>query len=113
MYARTELLTNPYTAEDRYRRMAEHASGDESDIVHWTFEPEQNDPTIDVAAVVAELEGKETTDLSTLYDRVDSVLDDVFADPPAPEAQFQVAFTYEGYRITINQDGSATFLKVD
>ena len=91
----------------------ETSNDDEHGVVHWQFDPDRDDPTIDVAAVVSELEGKESTDLSALYDRVDTVLDEIFADPPSPDAQLQMKFTYEGYRITINQDGSATFLKID
>ena len=91
----------------------ETSSDDEAGIVHWQFDPDQDDPIIDVAAVVAELEGKETTDLSALYDCVDTVLEEIFSNPPSPEAQIQMAFTFEGYRITINQDGSATFLRVE
>ena len=66
-----------------------------------------------MAAVVAELEGKETTQLSALYDQVDSVVEEIFSNPSSPEAQIQMTFTFEGYRISINQDGSATFLRIE
>ena len=69
-------------------------------------------PERDVLGVVAELEDADQTDLSPLYSTIDDVISESFSDPPAPEAQVTVTFTYEGYRITIHQDGSAEFSNV-
>lgn len=62
--------------------------------------------------VIAELEGRESSDLSALYGTIDHVIDRLFSEPPSPEAQAQLEFTYEGYRIVLNQDGHATFMKI-
>ena len=69
-------------------------------------------PEIDIAQIVAELEGKEATDLSALYDTIDHLVEHLFSNPPPIEAQAQLEFTYEGYRILLLQDGMATFLKI-
>ena len=87
-------------------------SPDESGIVHWEFDTDSDDPAVDVAEVIAELENCEGTSLASMYDCIDGTIADLFSNPPAPEAQVQVKFSYEGYRVTINQDGSATFLKI-
>jgi hypothetical protein len=92
--------------------MASAGNEDESGIVHREFDTDGENPSVDVASVIAELEDREVTSLSPMYDCVDDMIDELFSNPPAAEAQMQVEFTYEGYRVTINQDGSATFLKI-
>ena len=82
-------------------------------IVRRTFDTDQDRPAIAVAETVAELEGAETTDLVTMYDHVDHILDHLFSNPPVREAQIQISFSYEGYRITIDQDGRARFVEVE
>ena len=84
--------------------------GDE--IVRRNLDKDVEDPAIAVAEVVAELKGKETVDLSTTYGCVDGVLDHLFSTPPAAEAQMEITFTYEDYRVTVAQDGTAKFVQV-
>ncbi|WP_459190719.1 HalOD1 output domain-containing protein [Halosimplex sp. J119] len=86
---------------------------DQTSIVHREFDTEQDDPASAIAEAVAEMEGCESTDLATMYERVDHVIDHLFSTPPAPEAQIQVEFSYEGYRITVDQDGDARFVRVE
>ncbi|ELZ19918.1 hypothetical protein C475_21509 [Halosimplex carlsbadense 2-9-1] len=90
--------------------MAEAPDGDR--IVHREFDTDRDDPAIAVAEAVADLRGADTSDLSTMYDQVDHMIDHLFSTPPARDAQVQVEFTFEGYRITVDQDGSARFLAV-
>ncbi len=66
-----------------------------------------------IPEVVAELEGISTDELQPLWEVTGDVLDDLFTEPPAPSAQVEVTFSYEGYRITVGQDGSATFVRPD
>lgn len=76
-------------------------------------DPGPNDtPEIDVAKIVAELEGKEATDISALYDTIDHMVEHLYSSPPPINAQAQLEFTFEGYRIVLTQDGAATFMKV-
>lgn len=77
-----------------------------------TFDTDQAQPNVDVTETVAELKGVESDQLSPLYDAIDHVIDNIFSQPPDPEADVEVSFTYEGYRITVNQDGSATFRRL-
>ena len=64
-----------------------------------------------VARTVAELEDVETEELTPLYGCIDHVLEHIFSDPPVPAAEAEVTFSAEGYRITVEQDGSAVFRK--
>jgi hypothetical protein len=80
--------------------------------VHRQFDTEEDDPVFDVVETIAELEGKPMEQLPSLHATVDDILEHVFSEPPAPEAQVEIGFTYAGYRIKLFQDGRATFLKV-
>ncbi|WP_135366521.1 HalOD1 output domain-containing protein [Halosimplex halophilum] len=91
--------------------MAEASDGDK--IVHREFDTDQDDPATAVAETVADLRGEETTDLATMYEQVDHMIDHLFSTPPSKDAQVQVEFTFEGYRITVDQDGTARFVAVD
>lgn len=82
------------------------------DIVHRELDTEGGEPVDQIADVVSELEDSDVDALQPLYRQVDHVLDQVFSDPPAPGAQVEVTFTYEGYRITVEQYGHAQFVKV-
>lgn len=85
----------------------------ESQIIHRELDTDIENPGAEIAEIVQEIEGKETTDLSTIYECVDGVLDHVFSTPPSPRAQMKIEFTYEAYRITVHQDGEATFRKTN
>jgi len=82
-----------------------------SDIVHRELETDVDNPATRVAEAVAEIDDRDITDLTAMYGCVDGVLDNLFSNPPASEAQMEVKFTYETYRITVEQDGAAKFVK--
>lgn len=81
-------------------------------FVFRQFDTEAEEPTIDVAEAIADLKGVQPAELDPLYSTIDHVIENLYSDPPSPEAQVQITFTYEGYRITMHQDGTAKFVKV-
>lgn len=85
---------------------------EEMAAVHHVFDTDQEEPEVDVASVIADLEGRDRTELSALYNTIDDLIQNLFADPPSAEAQAQIAFSYEGYRVILNQDGHATLMKI-
>jgi len=87
-------------------------SSSERRLVHKQFDPTDDDPLFDVVSTVAELEDTDVEALPSFHDSVDGILEHIFTNPPAPEAQVSIEFTYAGYRITLHQDGAATFRKV-
>ncbi|AGB38434.1 HalOD1 output domain-containing protein [Natronococcus occultus] len=91
--------------------MPDRPRGEDGDVVYRTFDVDEADPNVSVARTVAELEDVDTNDLPPLYDCIDHVLEHIFSDPPAPAAETEITFSYEGYRITVEQDGSAVFRK--
>lgn len=80
--------------------MSERSSdqGDDGEMAatHWEFDVDQENPEVNVVEVIAEFEGRESSELSSLYDTIDDVIERLFSDPPSPEAQAQLEFTYEG-----------------
>lgn len=87
--------------------------GDTSEgIVHRQLDTERDEPGAQVVEVIAALESRDQTDLSPLYDTIDHLISELFSNPPAPTAQAKVEFLYEGYRINLYQEGSATFVKL-
>ncbi|WP_136715943.1 HalOD1 output domain-containing protein [Halorientalis salina] len=85
---------------------------DEYTPTHFQFDTSENEPTYIIVETVAELEGVDSDELPSLYDTIDHMADNLYSDPPTAKAQVEMTFTYAGYRITLNQDGSAEFLKI-
>jgi hypothetical protein len=84
----------------------------DDEIVHRTLETDQQEPAAQIATHVADLSGRAPENLTTAYEQIDHVLEHIFSNPPQPEAQVQITFSYEGYRITVEQDGSAQFVEI-
>lgn len=83
----------------------------ESDVVRRELERDGANPAVQVSEVISELEGKEVHEMEAIYDCIDHVLDRIFSDPPQREAEVEVSFSYEGYRVTVEQAGTATFVR--
>jgi hypothetical protein len=81
--------------------------------IHRELDTDAEEPATQVAEIIADIEDTDTTTLPTMYSCVDGVLDHLFSNPPAPEAQMKVEFSYEAYRITVEQGGDATFVRTE
>lgn len=92
--------------------MAEEQGDTSDEIVHRQLDTDRDEPGVQVIEVIAGLEGVATTELSPLYDTIDHLISELFSNPPSPTAQAKVEFLYEGYRINLYQEGSATFVKL-
>jgi hypothetical protein len=89
-------------------------AGNPSDeIIRRELDTGAENPGVEVAEAVADIEGTDPTQIGTIYERVDDTLDRLFSNPPEAEAQMEITFSYEGYRITVTQDGAAEFLKIE
>jgi len=82
-------------------------------IIHRDLDTDAEEPAAEVVRVVADLEGEDPSAISNMWECTDDVLDHLFSNPPSPEAQMQIEFSYEEYRITVEQNGSARFIKTD
>ena len=93
--------------------MSHDSSELDRETVSRSFDPKADDPHMKVIAVISELEDCDPRDCSPLYTTIDDVIDDIYEDPPSPDADVEITFSYEGYRITLRQDGRAEFVPVE
>ena len=83
----------------------------EADVERRKLDTDRGDPAEQIAEIVADLEETDYTQIGTVYRCIDDVLAEIFSTPPAPEARVEVTFSYEGYRITVDQTGHAEFVE--
>ena len=84
----------------------------DSGKIRRELDTDADEPATQIAMAVADIEGKDVDELESMYKTIDHVVDNLFSDPPSPTAQVEVSFSYEGYRIHVDQDGVAEFVKV-
>lgn len=82
-----------------------------TDTVVKQIDTNTEDPGLEIAKAVMEIESKDVDEVSPIYDAMDGLLDDIFENPPPPNSSVVISFTYEGYRVTLHQDGTATFVR--
>lgn len=87
------------------------SDGPENETIRREFDTDGENPAVQVAEAIADLEGKEPIELATIYDCIGGMLDELFSEPPSPETRMKVEFNYERYRITVEQNGRAEFVK--
>ena len=80
-----------------------------SEVVHRELDPERGEPNVQIAEAVADIKEVDAAELQNMYGCIDHTIDHIFSDPPAPDANVEVTFDYEGCRITVEQNGDATF----
>ena len=83
-----------------------------TNVVYADISPNSHTAEYDLLEIIAELEGKEIEDLPSLYTQVDHFVETLFKDPPSPESQMEITFSYAGYRITVTQGGSVKLVPV-
>ncbi|WP_226480182.1 HalOD1 output domain-containing protein [Natrinema amylolyticum] len=81
---------------------------EETVVLRRQLDTERGDTTIQLVEIVAELDDREPTDLAPIYRSVDGLVSDLFGSPPPTHVDANLAFSYHGYRIHVEQDGTAT-----
>ncbi|AGB31835.1 hypothetical protein Natpe_2001 [Natrinema pellirubrum DSM 15624] len=81
------------------------------EVINRELDPDDENPSVQVIEAIMNFEGATSTELPTIYDCIDGTLNELFSNPPAPEAQMEVTFSYHRYRITVEQNGNAKFVK--
>lgn len=84
----------------------------DSGMVHEHITPDAGTAEYDLLEILADLEGKEIDEFPSLYTQVNHFVESLFDDPPAPESQMEIRFSYAGYRITITQRGEVKLVPV-
>jgi len=85
---------------------------DETEAIDWQFDTDQRMPEIAIAEVISRLDGRELIDMTPVHDTIGHLVEALFSEPLSPDSQAVVQFHYEGYRITVDRDGGATFRKL-
>jgi len=85
----------------------------EEEIVRRNLDSSRENPAIQIVEHLAEIEDTDATDLPTIYECIDGILNNLFSNPPDKKAQMQVEFSYATYRITIDQNGTAEFINTE
>lgn len=83
------------------------------DVVCQELDTTRSEPAVEVAEVVASLEDTDQDTLTPVYEQIDHVLAHIFSDPPDSSAQIEITFTYESYRVTVEQNGTAQFVRTE
>lgn len=81
-------------------------------LVERRISPDADSSEYDFLAIIAELEGVDITELPSLYREVDHMVEALYETPPSADAQIEIAFSYAGYRVRMDQAGSVEALKV-
>lgn len=79
---------------------------------HWEFELDREAPEYELVRAIAAFEGKDTVELSPLYETINDLVEKLYTNPPRTDAEARLEFTYEGYRVVLTQDGHASVRKV-
>ena len=79
---------------------------DDDVVTRRTLDTSRDAPAIGLVEIVAELEETDAMELTPIYDRADDLVDDLFGTPPGSDADVTLEFTYQGYRIVVQQDGT-------
>lgn len=91
--------------------MVRDERSDESWIHRRHVDPSTEDVNTELVRIVADLKDRDPAELPTFWRRVDSLVGDLFSDPPSDEAGACVKFNYAGYRITVAQDGNVELVE--
>ena len=81
---------------------------DDDVLLQRTLETEQDAPATQIVETIAQLEHSDPLELSPIYDCIDTLIADLFSSPPPAQATATVAFTYQGYRVHVQQNGTTT-----
>ncbi|WP_339102881.1 HalOD1 output domain-containing protein [Haloterrigena salinisoli] len=79
---------------------------DDDVVTRRTLDTTRDAPAIGLVEIVADLEETDAMELTPIYDRADDLIDDLFGTPPGADADARLEFTYQGYRIAVEQDGT-------
>ena len=96
-----------FTPEERHVVQASDGG-----TVRRQITPDPESSEYDLLEILAELEGCDIEDLPSLYNEVEHVVETLFKTPPSTAAQMSVTFSYAGYRISIDRNGTVQLVDV-
>jgi hypothetical protein len=82
------------------------------EIYKTTIPPDSETAEYDLVELIAERNGTQIDQLPPLYTQIDHMVEQLFKNPPSPEAQVELSFSYCGSRVTLTQEGQLTIVPV-
>lgn len=70
------------------------------------------DPGVTFARALASVKGVKPDDLAPMHSHLDDLVSAVVMSPPPEENQAEIAFSYEGFRVTLYHDGHAVLREI-
>ncbi len=83
----------------------------DDELIHRELNTDRGVPAVAIAEGVADFEGTRVSELTPTCDCIDGMIAESYPNPPSPEAQITVEFTYRGYRSTVERSGAAQFVR--
>jgi hypothetical protein len=88
-----------------------NVSEEKADVYHRSiFENPDEEPSIELINIIADIKDIQHEQMDPLYTWADGMIASLYSSPPPAEAQGIIQFTYEGFRITLYQDGQAVIM---
>ena len=91
---------------------ADTEGSEKSGFIKTQIQPAADTAEYEFIEIIAELEGKEMDEIPSLYKELDHRITILFQNPPSPESQVALSFSYAGYRVTITQQGMVELIPV-
>ena len=82
-------------------------------VIHRNVDTSRKDLGVEIAEIIADLEETNPECLTPIWDCIGNVLEPLSSMPASPDAQLLISFSYEGYRISVDQDGEVLLVPVE
>ena len=115
MSSQLRLLVGPSTVNavtTHHDKGSENGDTGEQSMAVYQIEPNPETAEHDFLEAIAKLEGKEMTELPSLYHELDHLIEVLYNTPPSAQSQVELSFSYAGYRVSMNQTGSLKIVTV-
>ena len=90
----------------------EEDGSDTNAFARTEIDPNPETAEYDLLEFIADTDGTPIEALPPLYTQIDHLVENLFKNPPAPNAQVEVVFSYAGYRVRITQEGTVRLVPV-
>ena len=82
-------------------------------VVYRDVDTNRADLGAEIVEIIADFEGTDPEDLDPIRKCIGDILEPLSLTPPSPDAQLMISFSYEGYRISLDQNGQALLVLVE
>ncbi|WP_226007546.1 HalOD1 output domain-containing protein [Natrinema salinisoli] len=77
-------------------------------VLQRQLDADQGNQMVQLVELIADIDDVEPTEISPIYRDIDSLVSNFFGSQPPSRGDATLAFSYQGYRIHLKQDGRTT-----